>query len=198
MSPFLPDGYRTPESKGGRYFKPTLGESRVRILDTPILGFEGWTPATQEKPNGRPVRRKLDDFPPGMLDPKKDVKHFWAMPVWNYSTLKVQLWEVTQNTIQQAIESLSYAKDWGDPRRYDLIIQRTGAGLETKYTIMPSPPKAASAEIKEAWKAAKDAGFDANRLYANGDPFSANGGAPSGQEPWDELNPPPDDDPLPF
>lgn len=169
--PFLPEGYRVPESKGGKYFKPQKGESRVRVLDTPILGYEGWTMPDAKHKHGLPVRRKLDDFPDGSINPEKGSKHFWAVPVWNYSALKVQVWEITQATIQGAIEALSYNKDWGDPRRYDLTIQREGDGLETTYAVIPAPPKTLSQEAREAWAAIKSNGFDITRLYNNGDPF---------------------------
>jgi len=71
MGNFLPQGYKTPQPKGGKYFKPLEGESRVRILDQPILGYEGWTIPDQQHKNGVPVRRKLDDFPEGTIDTKK-------------------------------------------------------------------------------------------------------------------------------
>lgn len=170
---FLPQGYKTPEPKGGNYFKPKKGESRVRILQAPILGFEAWTPPTSDKPHGTPVRRKLDDFSGVVLDPKKKPKHFWAMPVWEYGSLSVKVWQVTQNTIQTAIEALSYTKEWGDPRRYDLIIKRDGETMQdTVYTVMPCPPSRLSEEAREAFKDHLARGFDISRLYNNGDPFS--------------------------
>jgi len=201
MSPFLPEGYRTPEPKGGKYFKPKEGESRVRILDSPILGYEGWTVPNHQHKNGQPVRRKLDDFPEGSIDSKKGSKHFWAVPCWNYATNSVQVWEITQNTIQTAIEGLVYSKDWGDPKRYDLIIQREGKGLDTTYQVMPAPPKPAAQEIRDAWTALRSNGFDLNRLFSNGDPFEAGASAPADVSPdaWDEVNPPPaTEEEIPF
>lgn len=169
--PFLPQGYKTPEPKGGKYFKPSIGENRVRILDSPILGYEGWAMPTSGKPNGTPVRRKLDDFPEGAINPKKGSKHFWAVPVWNYRAVRVQVWEITQNTIQAAIEGLVYSQDWGDPKRFDLIIQREGAGLDTTYVVMPAPPKVLAEEARQMWAEIRGNGFDLNRLFENGDPF---------------------------
>ena len=61
----------------------------------------------------------------------------------------VQIWQINQRTIQEAIMNLINDADWGDPREYDLKITRTGdASLETKYTVSPKPKK----ELPEAAK----------------------------------------------
>jgi hypothetical protein len=75
-------------------------------------------------------------------------KHFWACAVWNYEANSVQIWQINQRTIQEAIMNLINDADWGDPREYDLKITRTGDALETKYTVSPKPKK----ELPEAAK----------------------------------------------
>lgn len=200
MADFLPPGYKTPE-RGGNYFKPKEAESRVRVLQPPILGFLAWTKPSTDKPHGQPVRRKLDDFQDvSNLDEKKGSKHFWAFAVWNYHANRVQVWEITQATIQSAIEALTYAKDWGDPRRYDLVIKRSGEGLNTQYQVLPAPPKRMTSEINGAWQDLKLGGFDIARLYGNGDPFANGAPADYAPEPEqvDALADETDPDEIPF
>ena len=61
--------------------------------------------------------------------------------MWNYEANAVQIWQINQRTIQEAIMNLINDSDWGDPREYDLKITRTGDALETKYTVSPKPKK---------------------------------------------------------
>ena len=59
--------------------------------------------------------------------------------MWNYQDSAVQISELTQFTIQSAIADLVESEDWGDPRGYDLTVNRKGKSLETEYTVQPSP-----------------------------------------------------------
>jgi hypothetical protein len=91
------------------------------------------------------------------------------MQVWNYSLAKVQIWQINQRTIQDSIMNLVEDKDWGDPKRYDLKINKTGDKLETRYTINPKPhspaPEAAAFEM-DLLK------IDLDKLYDGEDPFA--------------------------
>jgi len=42
-------------------------------------------------------------------------KHFWAFVVWNFDTKAVVILEITQTTIQTAMEELIHSEEWGDP-----------------------------------------------------------------------------------
>ena len=91
-------------------------------------------------------------------------KHFWAFIVWNYELEKPQIMEITQSTIQAAIEAYTLNKKWGDPVGYDLVITRTGDGLETEYTVIAEPhSEAPKADISK---------IDLESLFAGADPYS--------------------------
>lgn len=145
------------------------GQNKIRILARPIMGHVAWN--TENKP----IRVRMDEKMPmervRIENGEKKVKHFWAMPVWNYSEKLVQILEITQVTIQGGIKSYSQNDDWGSPLNYDITIEKTGEKKLTEYKVMPSVPKPLAKEATDAWKAVLDKGFDLNKLYENGDPF---------------------------
>ena len=183
---FLPPGSE-PMSTGSQfYFKPEEGANRVRILAPPIIGWIGWTAAR------KPLRRPVDPAEPliptidpeeVVVDDKNTIRKFWALPVWDYATKRMKVWEIGQSTIQGPIKELAENPEWGDPRRYDLIVKRTTTGDRTSYTVMPTPKKRADEVIVAAWKEATAAGFDLSRLFAGGDPFRPGTSQPQSTRP---------------
>lgn len=171
---WLPPDYKAPDPSGN-FFKPKEGANRLRILGKPILGSVGWTGPQDAR---RPVRKPIgQEFASGevTVDAKNKIRHFWALPVWNYTEKRVQVWEITQATIQAKLENLSRDSNWGAPMRYDVTVTRTGSGMDTEYETIPIPPRNPAQEIKDAWSQIRSNGFDLNRLFVGGDPFEANG-----------------------
>lgn len=157
---FLPTGYEAPKG-GGKYMKLAKGENRFRILSKPILGYEAWTH------ENKPVRKGMGEgF--DLSKYKQEPKHFWAFIVWNYEEDAIQILQITQFTIQDAIKSYSEDKEWGDPFGYDLKVIRTGDGLETKYQVTPMPHKELSPGIKKKFE---DTPIDLSQLFKGLDPF---------------------------
>lgn len=160
---FLPQGYEAPSSSGG-YMKFKDGENRFRILSRPIIGWEDWK-------DKKPLRFRLDKKPAAPIDPKKAIKHFWAFVVWNVTEERIQILEITQVTIQSAIQNLTKDEDWGNPFEYDIKVKRSGSGMETEYTVNPAPKSKVSQEVKDAL--AKMGTINLEALYDGGDPFDA-------------------------
>jgi hypothetical protein len=158
-SDFLPQNYEAPTGNSN-YMKFQDGENKIRILSKPIIGWLAWKDKVPHRfrMNARPDK-PLSDQP---------IKHFWAFIVWNYNAQAVQILEVTQATIQKSIQDLSKNEDWGAPFYYDIKITRKGKDLETEYSVMPSPKKDLSEEIK---KAALDKPAYLEALYDNQDPW---------------------------
>ena len=77
-------------------------------------------------------------------------KTFWAFVAWNFDTKAVEILEITQTTIQTAMEELIHSEEWGDPLGYSTTVNRKGENLETKYSIVPSPAQATPDAILEA------------------------------------------------
>lgn len=156
---FFPPDYDLPKS-GDKYTRLQDGQNRLRILSAPIFGYVWWEDTDDGR---RPVRVPYNKVPSN-----PDYKHFWAMKVYNHDKECVQVLEVTQRTIQEAIRDLQMNVKWGDPRAYDIVIVRKGEGLETTYGVQPEPKEVLTAEIK---KAHRDTPVDLEALYRGEDPF---------------------------
>lgn len=183
---FLPTAHQTVKpaaGAGGNYFKPLDGKNKVRIMGDAIVGFVYWSdanrPVRTETHPGQPADARISD-----RDGKPDKpKYFWAMTVWDYADSQIKLWECTQRGIQEAIEALVEDEDWGHPSGFDLTVTRTGQGLETKYQVVPSPKKEASAAQLNAFK---DAAIDLQALFRGDNPFGAAKNPPPASHPdWD-------------
>lgn len=176
MNDFLSDDYKVPSTS--RYMKFQAGENRFRILGsfsdhTAIMGMEYWK--TTPEGGRKPVRVIMGtQVPITELEEKEDgeldmPKHFWALPVYNYQEGIIQILEITQKTIMNAIKDLSRNKKWGNPLDYDITVTKTGEKFETKYTVMPDPKEPISDAVKEAKKNTK---IDIQALFSGEDPWS--------------------------
>lgn len=167
---FLPQGYELPKSAESRYFKLEQGDNKFRILGQAITGYEYFT---NEK---KPVRsaESFKETPNiGTNDdgtPKK-VQHFWAFPVWSYKSGQVEVFEVTQKTIQAALAGYSADEDWGDVTSYDITINKKGEKLTTEYNVRPSPKKPLAEEVVAVVNATAKPKLEA--LFTNGNPFES-------------------------
>lgn len=166
---FLPGDYKVPAAPS-RYMKFVLGDNRFRILGAPILGYEWWVDENgNPKAKGdrivkgdKPKRVSMDDNYPDTA------KHFWAMPVWNYDAKAVQILEITQLTITKAIRHLSINPKWGSPFGYDIVVTKTGSGLDTEYVVNPDPKEDVDPEIKAKYESMN---INIEALFEGKDPF---------------------------
>lgn len=168
MNDFLPAGYEVPK-KSGSYMKFEDGINRIRILSSPIVGYEYWN--EDSKGVRKPIRKRMNEqlIMSEIQEPDK-IKHFWAMPVWNYQDKKVQILEITQKSIQTELKRLAKDEDWGSPFNYDVVIDKTGDKLETRYSVQPKPAKPLDKEITDIFKATK---INLEALFTGGDPFKS-------------------------
>jgi hypothetical protein len=166
-----PENYEVPKGEG-RYMKFEAGANKFRILEKPIFGWEAWQPGQDGK--DKPVRFRMNEKPNDLRSFRNQrLNHFWAMPVWNFKTKRVEILGVTQKTILSAIENLARNEDWGSPLGYSITVTKEGSTKEdTKYHIAPSPHQPIPPEVKNEWAVLQDEGFDLNAMYAGGDPFN--------------------------
>lgn len=161
---FLP-GYEVPKPPS-QYMKFEQGANKFRILMSPIVGYSAWTK------DDKHIRTKTEkEIPLDKIKEDRKVKHFWAMPVWNYNEKRVQILELEQVGIQKKIKGLANNDDWGSPLGYDITVTREGEKLKTDYEVQPSPKSDPSLEISEAWAEVKNKGFDITKLYTGENPF---------------------------
>lgn len=150
----LPEGYKMPVTEGS-YMKFEDGENKFRVLGDIIVGTEYWTKDLEGK--DRPKRVKIGTgFPLGEVNTNQygglNLHHFWAMPVWDYSTSQIKVLSITQKTVQKGLEGYIRDEDFGDTEGYDIVVERKKVGDKTEYLVKAKPPKPVAPEILEAFK----------------------------------------------
>ncbi len=153
---FFPPNYEKPASNSN-YLKLEEGQNKIRILSSAITGWIYWI--DDEEGKRKPIRSKEKN--------NDDSKHFWSFIVWDYKDSKIKVAEITQASIQDAIFSL-HNSEWGSPVDYDLMIDRTGQKLETRYTVMPAPKTELTPDILTTYQ---QANINLEALYDGADPF---------------------------
>jgi len=133
---FLEKNYKMPVSSN--YMKFVEGKNKFRVLSAAIIGWEYWTT------DNKPVRSEepFEDMPEDIKKDKEGkarINHFWAFIVYSYENKRVQILELTQKSIMNAIKSYLDEPDWGDPVGYDLVVTRSGAGFDTEYQTIANP-----------------------------------------------------------
>ena len=173
MTNFLPEGYKTPEIPSN-YLEFDEGQNAFRILSSAIIGYKWWVDTGE---GGRkPVRvRTAAEVPTEVknaTDNQSKAKHFWAFTVFNYKTKSIQILELKQQTIMRAIEALVNNAKWGNPKQYDMIIEKVKTGAkdwDVEYNVIPEPPTPLDPGIAEL---AKSVPVNLNALYNGDDPFA--------------------------
>ena len=161
--PFLEEGYEIPKAPSD-YMRFEQGENIFRVITPAITGYEYWTN------ENKPARSELPfEETPDMRDGTL-IKHFWAFVVWNVKDERIQILEITQKSIMQAMEALTFDEEWGEIFGYDLKVTREGEKLDTKYTITPRPKKALTKKIETAYDKKP---INLKALYKGEDPFEA-------------------------
>ena len=173
MTDFLPKGYKTPEAQSN-YMELEEGQNAFRILSSAIVGYKWWTDAGEG--SRKPIRvRTADEVPTDVknaTDNQAKAKHFWAFTVFNYKTQSIQVLELKQQTIMRAIEALVKNVKWGNPKKYDIIIEKVKTGSkdwDVEYNVIPEPPTLLDAGIVEL---AKNIPVHLDALYNGEDPFA--------------------------
>lgn len=165
-------------TEGSGKSKRTFQRFKFRVLGKAISGVVAWT--ADEKP----ARFKSEADIPSDFNWRlhKDGAHagkrelpraFWAFAVWDYEASEVKVYEVTQKGLRDAIGAYARKPEWGSPEGYDLTIERSGKGFDTKYAVTVSSKTPPPEEAVKAYVALVSAGFDLSRLFDWGDPFSA-------------------------
>lgn len=164
---FIPEGYEAPASGGG-FTKLEDGNNTFRILSNPFMMWLSWT-------DGKPSRISYDQPKPAKGSGQKDsVKHAWGLIVWNYKTEQIEVFEIDKQDVINGL--VAYAKNpkWGHPKKYDIVINKTGSGMDTSYTLTVEPHSEPSQAIID--------GFIANPidltqlLVEGGNPYIQSGG----------------------
>lgn len=167
MDNFFPEAdYKIPTTSN--YMKLVEGKNKFRVLSSAIVGYEYWNTSN------KPIRSKegFDELPDDIKrdkDGNARINHFWAFIVWNYEAKRIQILELTQKTIMNAIKAYVDNEAWGNPKGYDIVVTRSGTALTTEYQVIANPHSSVPNEADEAFKTKK---VKLEALYSGGDPFA--------------------------
>ncbi|SRR6266496_367462 len=164
------------------YMKWEEGDNRFRILGsfsekTAIQGLLYWKTIEDKR---KPIRlpKKADGTFPSVPVAELEVnkygnldmpKYFWALPVYNYQEKKVQILEISQKGILKGIQAYISNKKWGDPRDYDVIVNRGKEGEKTVYTVTVDPKEKLDDSIIDSYLAMN---INIQALFTGDDPFA--------------------------
>ena len=137
---FIPEGYSAPVSGGG-FTKLELGDNTLRILSNPFMMWLSWT-------DGKPSRQPYNQPKPAKGSGQKDsVKHAWGLIVWNYKTKQIEVFELDKQDVINGLVSYAQNPKWGHPKHYDIVINKSGSGMETEYKLVVEPKTVPSQQI---------------------------------------------------
>jgi hypothetical protein len=162
--------FETPEipKPTGGIMKLEKGENKFRILDTPFAAYEYWEDEGNKR---KPVRvLTYEEVPAEKKIGDDQAKYFWAIPVYDYATASIRVLQVPQVTVLRSIQQFIDDSEWGDPKGYDIVVNRSGDGMKTEYAVMPKPKTVLDKDAIDQWKEVKPT-LDLSRMMTNENPF---------------------------
>ena len=161
----MPSNYKLP-SKAEQFFKLKAGKNSVRVVSSELVEcflIFGSDKKTNRKRIVRDVSGEIEkdcyfsqkEIDALNLTPDKETgkidqpKYCWILKVWNYDLKRIQVWEISQATIQKDLTNCFSDADYADCTMYDLHITKEGEKLNTKYTFLPGKEKDLPAEFWE-------------------------------------------------
>lgn len=173
---FIPTDYEAPTGGGG-FTKLQNGDNKMRILSSPLMLWTVWA----DKKVNRILYKGAANKPAKPAAENASVKHAWGLIIWNYATDAIEVFELDKQAIIGALTTYAKDPDWGHPKEYDVVINKSGSGMDTEYTFVAKPAKPVTEQVVEAYTANP---IDLNQLLVEGgNPFLSNGGAAESKEP---------------
>lgn len=169
---FLPKDYKMSDS-AGKYMRFEQGNNKFRALTSAIVGFEYWLDKSGKLvlagemagEGGKPMRVKTMSELSGKPE-QYEAKEFWAFIVYNFQTKQIEILQIKQRSIMAGIQALTKNEDWGSPLDYNITVHREGSGLDTVYTVTPSPKTELDVDVSDIKN------IDLTALYRGEDPFN--------------------------
>lgn len=120
---------------GSDWFKIKEGDNRVRFLSNPVPIAKYFNRQTS-------TSYVLEEFnaPDEFQGAKKSIRYIcW---LWDRDDDSLKIAEFPY-TIIKFVNELQKDEDWkfDELPEYDVVIKKTGSGLETKYSVVPSPKR---------------------------------------------------------
>ena len=156
------------------------------VSPEPLEFFEVWGESEDgtkkpfrfsSEPSAADITAELGDFKQRMnyegtaLEAPKFVLAFF---VFDFADSKIKVMSIPQKTVIKELDRLSQDEDFSDVHSYDLKFSRTGLKMNDGIRVsLPVNRKGDGAEIKAAWDAAQESGYDLKELLIGGSPFGS-------------------------
>ena len=174
----MPSNYKLP-SKAEQFLKLKTGANRVRVVSSELVEcflIFGGDRKPVRKPIVRDANGDIEEFcyftqkeiDAINLTPDKETgkidepKYCWILKVWNYDLQRIQIWEISQVSIQKDLTKCFSNPDYADCTLYDLNIDKEGEKLMTKYRFLPGKEKPLPFEI---WQKIENTPCNIDAIY---------------------------------
>jgi len=157
----FPTGYEWPKKAGSNYTKFEKWETKLRLMSPFLMWFVYFTN------ENKPKRSVKQPHNPSDIWPKSKVKEFWATKVYNYTTEKIEVCEITQATIKNNIFAYQSDSDLPSLTECILKISKSWEGLDTTYSVTCI----AKAPEEDVLEASKTTPVDLSKLMTWDNPF---------------------------
>ena len=132
---------------GNDFMKLEEGNNVVRIFTKPYQFYTVWT--TDATGKQRKIRSAVENCPLVQRGEKPSAR--WYVGVINRKNAKPSILEIGPQIYKQVL-GLRKKEAWGDPRKYDIDIERQPKGSQPLYIVSPLPEKPLSADERGAIK----------------------------------------------
>lgn len=169
----------TPDAGNSDYTMQNLesGDSFKLRFMTEIL--DGWSLWAEEEGKPTVIRaEEKEDIDPSQAATNKlsgksnKRKQFVAGIVYNYETERFEVFETDKASIIKKLWELDQDPDLGDLQGYDIKLNKTGQGMDTRYAVLPLGKSKVKKDIKERFDELE---YNLHALYDGGNPLEATG-----------------------
>lgn len=137
------DSWGDADLGGNDFMNLEEGSNPVRLLTSPYQFYIHWT--KDQTGANRKVRCALEGCPLCQQGERATAR--WYVSVFNRKTDKPAILEIGPQIFKQVL-GLAKKDKWGDPRRYDLDIERQPKGSQPLYIVSPEPKEPLSDDEK--------------------------------------------------
>lgn len=135
------DSWDDADLGGSDFMDLVEGENPIRLLTSPYQFYVHW--CNDVSGARRKIRCSLDGCPLCQQGEKAVAR--WYVNVINRKTERCAVVEIGPQIFKQIL-GLAKKKKWGDPRAYDINIERQPKGSQPLYVVSPEPKEPLSDE----------------------------------------------------
>lgn len=141
------DNWGDADLGGNDFMQFEEGNNPIRMITSPYQFYIHW--AKDQTGANRKVRCALEGCPLCQQGEKAQAR--WFVGVINRKTNKPAIAEIGPQIFKQML-GLAKKEKWGDPRKYDVDIERQPKGSQPLYIVSPEPKEPLSEEEKAVAK----------------------------------------------